>query len=74
MVLSSTPGCAIELGRVFVAANMTGNVVLLAFAAIEVSCLSVTRLSYLRGFVVDATIGGKLGTSLAAALSAPLAS
>jgi len=46
----------------------------LAFAGIEVSCLSVTRLSYLRGFVVDATIGGKLGTSLAAALSAPLAS
>ena len=35
--------CYIGLGRVFVA-NMTGNVVLLAFAAAEVSGLSVTAL------------------------------
>ena len=56
----------IGLGRVFVA-NMTGNVVLLAFAAAGVSGLSVTRaLSSLGGFLVGATIGGKLGTSLAA--------
>jgi uncharacterized membrane protein YoaK (UPF0700 family) len=56
----------IGLGRVFVA-NMTGNVVLLAFAAAGVSGLSVTRaLSSLAGFLIGATIGGKLGTSLAA--------
>ena len=56
----------IGLGRVFVA-NMTGNVVLLAFAAAGVSGLSVTRaVSSLGGFLVGATIGGKLGTSLAA--------
>ncbi|HET7392199.1 MAG TPA: YoaK family protein [Candidatus Binatia bacterium] len=56
----------IGLGRVFVA-NMTGNVVLLAFAAAGVSGLSVTRaLSSLGGFLIGATIGGKLGTSLAA--------
>jgi uncharacterized membrane protein YoaK (UPF0700 family) len=56
----------IGLGRVFVA-NMTGNVVLLAFAASGVSGLSVTRaLSSLGGFLIGATIGGKLGTSLAA--------
>jgi uncharacterized membrane protein YoaK (UPF0700 family) len=55
----------IGLGRVFVA-NMTGNVVLLAFAAAGVSGLSVTRaLSSLGGFLIGATIGGKLGTSLA---------
>jgi uncharacterized membrane protein YoaK (UPF0700 family) len=56
----------IGLGRVFVA-NMTGNVVLLAFAAAGISGLSVTRaLSSLGGFLIGATIGGKLGTSLAA--------
>jgi uncharacterized membrane protein YoaK (UPF0700 family) len=55
----------IGLGRVFVA-NMTGNVVLLAFAAAGVSGLSVTRaLTSLGGFLIGATIGGKLGTSLA---------
>src|ERR687897_3820190 len=56
----------IGLGRVFVA-NMTGNVVLLAFAAAGVSGLSVTRaLSSRGGFLIGATIGGKLGTTLAA--------
>ena len=56
----------IGLGRVFVA-NMTGNVVLLAFAAAGVSGLSVTRaLSSLGGFLIGATIGERLGTSLAA--------
>jgi uncharacterized membrane protein YoaK (UPF0700 family) len=55
----------IGLGRVFVA-NMTGNVALLAFAAAGVSGLSVARaLSSLGGFLIGATIGGKLGTSLA---------
>jgi uncharacterized membrane protein YoaK (UPF0700 family) len=47
----------IGLGRVFVA-NMTGNVVLLAFAAAGVSGLSITRALTSLG-------GGKLGTSLA---------
>jgi uncharacterized membrane protein YoaK (UPF0700 family) len=56
----------IGLGRVFVA-NMTGNVVLLAFAAAGVSGLSITRaLSSLCGFLIGALIGGKLGTSMAA--------
>jgi uncharacterized membrane protein YoaK (UPF0700 family) len=56
----------IGLGRVFVA-NMTGNVVLLAFAAAGISGLSVTRaLTSLSGFLIGAIIGGKLGTSLAA--------
>lgn len=56
----------IGLGRVFVA-NMTGNVVLLGFAAAGVSGLSITRaLSSLGGFLIGAAIGGKLGTSVAA--------
>ena len=55
----------IGLGRVFVA-NMTGNVVLLGFAAAGVSGLSITRaLLSLSGFLIGAAIGGKLGTSLA---------
>ena len=55
----------IGLGRVFVA-NMTGNVVLLGFAAAGVSGLSITRaLISLSGFLIGAAIGGKLGTSLA---------
>jgi uncharacterized membrane protein YoaK (UPF0700 family) len=54
----------IGLGRVFVA-NMTGNVVLLAFAAAGVSGLSVARaLTSLGGFLIGATVGGKLGISL----------
>jgi uncharacterized membrane protein YoaK (UPF0700 family) len=54
----------IGLGRVFVA-NMTGNVVLLGFAAAGVSGLSITRaLSSLGGFLIGATIGGMLGTGL----------
>jgi uncharacterized membrane protein YoaK (UPF0700 family) len=55
----------IGLGRVFVA-NMTGNVVLLGFAAAGVSGLSLTRaLLSLAGFLIGAATGGKLGTSLA---------
>jgi uncharacterized membrane protein YoaK (UPF0700 family) len=55
----------IGFGRVFVA-NMTGNVVLLGFAAAGVSGLSITRaLLSLTGFVIGAAIGGRLGTTLA---------
>ena len=53
------------LGRVFTA-NMTGNVVLLGFAAVGVPGLSVTRsLIALGGFLVGAALGGRLGTVLA---------
>ena len=55
------------LGRVFTA-NMTGNVVLLGFAAVGVPGLSVTRsLIALGGFLVGAALGGRLGTVLASA-------
>ena len=55
------------LGRVFTA-NMTGNVVLLGFAAIGVPGLSVTRsLIALGGFLVGAAFGGRLGTVMASA-------
>jgi uncharacterized membrane protein YoaK (UPF0700 family) len=53
------------LGRVFTA-NMTGNVVLLGFAAVGVPGLSVTRsLIALGGFLVGAALGGRLGTVMA---------
>lgn len=56
------------LGRVFTA-NMTGNVVLLGFAAVGVPGLSVTRsLIALGGFLVGAALGGRLGTVLASAI------
>jgi uncharacterized membrane protein YoaK (UPF0700 family) len=55
------------LGRVFTA-NMTGNVVLLGFAAVGVPGLSVTRsLIALGGFLVGAACGGRLGTVMASA-------
>jgi uncharacterized membrane protein YoaK (UPF0700 family) len=53
------------LGRVFTA-NMTGNVVLLGFAAAGLPGLSVTRsLVSLGGFLVGAAVGGKLGSTMA---------
>ena len=55
------------LGRVFTA-NMTGNVVLLGFAAADVPGLSVTRsLASLVGFLIGAVVGGKLGGILSSA-------
>ena len=55
------------LGRVFTA-NMTGNVVLLGFAAVGVPGLSVTRsLLALGGFLVGAAFGGRLGVVMASA-------
>lgn len=53
------------LGRVFTA-NMTGNVVLLGFAAAGVPGLSVIRsLVSVGGFLVGAAVGGKLGSIMA---------
>jgi len=57
----------IGLGRVFTA-NMTGNVVLLGFAAAGVPGLSIARsLISLGGFVFGAVAGGRLASSKAAA-------
>ena len=48
----------LSLGRVFTA-NMTGNIVLLAFATAHVSGLSIARsLTALLGFLVGALLGG----------------
>ena len=50
----------LSLGRVFTA-NMTGNIVLLAFATAHVSGLSVARsLTALLGFLVGAILGGRI--------------
>src|SRR5882724_4795802 len=50
----------LSLGRVFTA-NMTGNIVLLAFATAHVSGLSVARsLTALMSFLVGATLGGRV--------------
>src|SRR6202795_5117521 len=50
----------LSLGRVFTA-NMTGNIVLLAFATAHVSGLSIARsLTALLAFVVGAVIGGRV--------------
>src|SRR5215470_13565185 len=50
----------LSLGRVFTA-NMTGNVVLLAFAAAHVSGLSLARsLTALLAFLVGAILGGRV--------------
>ena len=50
----------LSLGRVFTA-NMTGNVVLLAFAAAHVSGLSIARsLTALLAFLAGAILGGRL--------------
>src|ERR1700675_185095 len=49
----------LSLGRVFTA-NMTGNIVLLAFAAAHVSGLSIARsLTALLAFLVGAILGGR---------------
>lgn len=56
----------IGLGRVFTA-NMTGNVVLLAFAAAGVPGLSVPRsLTALIGFFIGAVIGGRIAAGFGA--------
>jgi uncharacterized membrane protein YoaK (UPF0700 family) len=50
----------LSLGHVFTA-NMTGNVVLLAFATAHVSGLSIARsLTALLAFLVGATLGGRV--------------
>jgi len=50
----------LSLGRVFTA-NMTGNVVLLAFATAGVPGLSITRsLTALMSFLIGALIGGRI--------------
>jgi uncharacterized membrane protein YoaK (UPF0700 family) len=50
----------LSLGRVFTA-NMTGDIVLLAFATAHVSGLSITRsLTALLAFLVGATLGGRI--------------
>src|SRR6059036_1609706 len=71
LVLTFTTGLVdavsfLGLGHVFTA-NMTGNVVLLGFAAVGVPGLSIPRsLTALGAFVVGAAVGGRLGTALAA--------
>jgi len=50
----------LSLGRVFTA-NMTGNIVLLAFATAHVSGLSIARsLTALLAFLVGAILGGRI--------------
>src|SRR4249920_1866760 len=50
----------LSLGRVFTA-NMTGNIVLLAFATAHVSGLSIARsLTALLAFLIGATLGGRV--------------
>jgi uncharacterized membrane protein YoaK (UPF0700 family) len=50
----------LSLGHVFTA-NMTGNIVLLAFATARVSGLSIARsLTALSAFLVGATLGGRI--------------
>src|SRR5712672_2587115 len=50
----------LSLGRVFTA-NMTGNIVLLAFATAHVSGLSIARsLTALLSFLVGAVLGGRV--------------
>src|SRR5258706_885933 len=50
----------LSLGRVFTA-NMTGNIVLLAFATAHVSGLSIARsLTALLAFLVGAALGGRV--------------
>src|ERR1700720_4611766 len=50
----------LSLGRVFTA-NMTGNIVLLAFATAHVSGLSIARsLTALLAFLVGAILGGQV--------------
>src|ERR1700674_999024 len=57
----------LSLGRVFTA-NMTGNIVLLAFATAHVSGLSIARsLTALLGFLVGAVLGGRVMARASAA-------
>src|ERR1700733_10827358 len=50
----------LSLGRVFTA-NMTGNIVLLAFATAHISGLSIARsLTALLAFLVGAILGGRI--------------
>src|SRR3989449_4224977 len=50
----------LSLGRVFTA-NMTGNIVLLAFATAHISGLSIARsLTALLAFLVGAVLGGRV--------------
>src|SRR6202142_4420227 len=50
----------LSLGHVFTA-NMTGNIVLLAFATAHISGLSIARsLTALLAFLVGATLGGRI--------------
>jgi len=52
--------CFLSLGRVFTA-NMTGNILILAFATARVPGLSVTRsLTALTAFVIGAILGGRI--------------
>jgi uncharacterized membrane protein YoaK (UPF0700 family) len=52
--------CYLSLGKVFTA-NMTGNILILAFATVRVSGLSVARCSTaLIAFVAGATLGGRI--------------
>src|ERR1700746_3136365 len=54
------PVSFLSLGRVFTA-NMTGNIVLLAFATAHVSGLSIARsLTALLAFLVGAILGGRV--------------
>jgi uncharacterized membrane protein YoaK (UPF0700 family) len=62
----------LSLGHVF-AANMTGNIVLLAFASTGVSQVSLARsITALLGFLAGAAVGGRImaGVSAAAQLRA----
>src|SRR6201981_1283472 len=53
-------GSFLSLGHVFTA-NMTGNIVLLAFATAHVSGLSIARsLTALMAFLVGAILGGRI--------------
>src|SRR5260221_11247688 len=58
----------LSLGRVFTA-NMTGNIVLLAFATAHVSGLSIARsLTALLAFLMGAILGGRVMARAGAAL------
>lgn len=69
VVLTVTTGLVdavsvLGLGRVFTA-NMTGNVVFLGFAVAGTPGLSVPRyLASIAGFLVGATLGGRLGVAM----------
>src|SRR5260370_10271846 len=63
----------LSLGRVFTA-NMTGNIVLLAFATAHVSGLSIARsLTALLAFLAGAILGGRVMARAAADSQSPFA-